>query len=232
MQWNTEANSCGQGISLRTMYCLPPRSIIYATCSNWFRRGKRFDGNGVYGIRNLLEISPEVRVLARDERIRRFVVPVLGPVRLRFEPSFLTKCLANWSLFWHQDNIISVRDQKEVPGFTGWSCKVGVWQVQPPAEILGRMIAVRVHLDDCDADNGPLRVLPGSHLSGWIDEELETWKQTVPEVVVVRAGGVVTMCPLTLHASAPAERVGHRRVIHLEYANENLPGDLEWNNRI
>jgi hypothetical protein len=40
------------------------------------------------------------------------------------------------------------------------------------------------------------------------------------------------MCPLTLHASAAAQAVGHRRVIHIEYAAEELPGGLQWNNRV
>jgi hypothetical protein len=40
------------------------------------------------------------------------------------------------------------------------------------------------------------------------------------------------MCPLTLHASAAAETIGHRRVIHIEYAADDLPAGLEWNGRI
>jgi hypothetical protein len=40
------------------------------------------------------------------------------------------------------------------------------------------------------------------------------------------------MCPLTLHASSPAQAASHRRVIHIEYACDNLPAGLEWNNRV
>jgi hypothetical protein len=36
------------------------------------------------------------------------------------------------------------------------------------------------------------------------------------------------MRPLLLHASASGTGPGHRRVIHLEYAVEELPGGLEW----
>lgn len=133
----------------------------------------------------------------------------------------------------HQDNVIAVKERRDVAGFTAWSQKAGVWQVQPPAEILARMIAVRVHLDDCGPDNGPLRVLPGSHRFGWLDDQLDDWKARVPEVVcTVGCGGIVAMCPLTLHASAAAQTIGHRRVIHIEYAVDNLPAGLEWNNRI
>jgi hypothetical protein len=189
---------------------------------------------GVYGVRNLLEICPEVRELACDVRIRNFVVPILGDRAFAVRAVFFDKMpSANWSLFWHQDNVIAVNQRLDLPGYTGWSNKAGVWQVQPPVDILSRMVAVRVHLDDCGATNGPLRVLPGSHRHGWLDNELDDWKARVPEVVcLVRAGGVVTMCPLTLHASAVAETPEHRRVIHIEYANEELPGGLDWNSRV
>jgi hypothetical protein len=51
-------------------------------------------------------------------------------------------------------------------------------------------------------------------------------------VCTIRCGGIVTMCPLTLHASAASEAVAHRRVIHIEYAASDLSAGLQWNNRI
>lgn len=188
----------------------------------------------VYGVRNLLGLCPRVVELAQSPSVRQFVTPLLGEAAFAVRAIFFDKVPgANWSLHWHQDNVIAVAERLDVPGFTGWSQKAGVWQVQPPADVLARMIAVRVHLDDCDADNGPLRVLPGSHKEGWLDEQLERWKTQVPEVVcVVASGGVVTMCPLTLHASAAARSARHRRVIHLEFAADELPGGLEWRHRI
>jgi hypothetical protein len=76
-------------------------------------------------------------------------------------------------------------------------------------------------------------VLPGSHRSGWLDGQIDEWKQRVPErACVVGCGGVVTMCPLTLHASGPSASAGHRRVIHIEYAAGELPHGLRWKNRI
>jgi hypothetical protein len=47
-------------------------------------------------------------------------------------------------------------------------------------------------------------------------------------VCTVGLGGVVAMCPLTLHASAASQAVGHRRVIHIEYAAAELPDGLQW----
>jgi len=36
------------------------------------------------------------------------------------------------------------------------------------------------------------------------------------------------MRPLLLHASSPAVSLSRRRVLHIEYAAEELPGGLEW----
>lgn len=187
----------------------------------------------VYGVRNLLEICPAVQSLAVNESVRRFATAVLGDDAFAVRAIFFDKVPdANWSLCWHQDNVIAVKERRAVSGFVAWSQKAGVWQVQPPAEILAQMVAVRVHLDDCGPDNGPLRVIPGSHRFGWLDDKLDAWKSRVPEVVcTVRCGGVVAICPLTLHASAASRVVGHRRVIHIEYAAAELPAGLQSNNR-
>lgn len=188
----------------------------------------------VYGVRNMLEICPAVAALAANSRVRRFATAVLGEHAFAVRAIFFDKVPdANWSLFWHQDNVIAVKERRDAPGFIAWSQKAGVWQVQPPVEILAQMVAVRVHLDGCGPGNGALRVLPGSHRFGWLDDELDDWKRRVAEVVcAVRCGGVVAMCPLTLHASAASEQAGHRRVVHIEYAAADLPAELEWNNRI
>jgi len=188
----------------------------------------------VYGVRNLLEVCHAVRQLASQPQIRQFVTPILGEFAFATRAIFFDKVSdANWALGWHQDSVISVSERHEVPGFNAWSRKAGVWQVQPPPEILANMVAVRVHLDDCGAGNGPLRVIPGSHCHGWLDDDIEDWKRKGnDERCIVACGGVVTICPLILHASSASEAAGHRRVIHIEYASDELPGPLDWNNRI
>jgi ectoine hydroxylase-related dioxygenase (phytanoyl-CoA dioxygenase family) len=70
---------------------------------------------------------------------------------------------SNWLVPWHQDLTIAVASKCEAPGFGPWSVKDGIPHVQPPDELLKQMIALRLHLDDCDASNGALRVIPGSH---------------------------------------------------------------------
>src|SRR5690242_19685846 len=116
----------------------------------------------VYGVRNLLEICTAVRFLAWQPHIRQFVVPILGPGAFAVRAIFFDKVAgANWSLFFHQDNVIAVSQRIEAEGYVGSSQKAGVWQVQPAVDVLAKMVAVRVHLDDSTATNGPLRALPG-----------------------------------------------------------------------
>ena len=121
-------------------------------------------------------------------------------------------------------------ERVEMPGFGGWSIKQGVIHVQPPPSVLENMLTLRVHLDDCDADNGPLRVLRGSHRHGRLnDDQIARLKHECEEVTcVVPAGGVLLMRPLIFHASSPAKKPRHRRVIHLEYAANPLPEPLRW----
>ena len=102
----------------------------------------------------------------------------------------------------------------------------------PRPDYLERMVTLRLHLDDCGPQSGPMRVLPGSHTNGKLDDRAAaTWSARAGELAfdcVVPAGGVVVMRPLLLHASASGTTEGHRRVIHLEYAAESLPDGLEW----
>jgi ectoine hydroxylase-related dioxygenase (phytanoyl-CoA dioxygenase family) len=95
------------------------------------------------------------------------------------------------------------------------------------------MLTVRLSLDDCGPDNGPLNVLPGSHADGVLSPaQVEAWRhKSAPVPCLVPAGGAVLMRPLLLHASSAARLPGPRRVVHLEYAAGELPGGLEWEER-
>jgi len=91
------------------------------------------------------------------------------------------------------------------------------------------MVTVRLHLDDCGLQNGPLEVLPGSHAVGRLTEAgIEEWKARPGVPCPVEAGGIVLMRPLILHRSLSASLPGHRRVVHIEYALATLPDGLEW----
>jgi hypothetical protein len=137
---------------------------------------------------------------------------------------------SNWKVPWHQDLTIAVREKRRAEGFGPWSIKDGTPHVQPPADILSRMLTVRVHLDDTPADNGALRVIPGSHRLGRIaPSDISGLKARLGEVVCpVGEGGVMLMKPLLLHASSVAHKSLSRRVVHIEYAGFDLPFGLQW----
>ncbi len=188
-------------------------------------------GGGDHALRHLLRSVPAVRRLAESTAVRQLVGPVLGPDCLVVRSLFFDKTEGkNWKVAWHQDLTIAVAEKLHVPGFTAWSVKAGVVHVQPPAAILERMITVRLHLDPCEAANGPLEVIPRSHKSGRLNPEaIAGWKQRQsPEVCLVPSGGAVLMRPLLLHASSAAVTAKHRRVVHLEFAAELLPNELRW----
>lgn len=153
---------------------------------------------------------------------------------------FLTKAIffdktpdANWYVTWHQDTVINVKHKVETEGFTGWTHKEGVFGVSPPEEILKNTVAVRIHLDDTNEQNGALRVVPGSHNKKLNASEVQIISQnSIPLVCDVEAGGVHIMKPLVLHASSKATSQKHRRVLHLEFNSIELPNGLQWAERL
>jgi ectoine hydroxylase-related dioxygenase (phytanoyl-CoA dioxygenase family) len=136
----------------------------------------------------------------------------------------------NWLVPVHQDLSIPVHARVDHPDLSGWSEKEGVWYVQPPVELLQQLVAVRLHLDDCGEDDGPLRVVPGSHLLGRIDaEEARSVKARCGEASCpAPRGAAMVMRPLLLHASSKARGTSRRRVLHFLFGPRELPHGLRW----
>jgi ectoine hydroxylase-related dioxygenase (phytanoyl-CoA dioxygenase family) len=186
---------------------------------------------GVFAIRNLLDVSTEVRAIARSSVLRVLVEPVLGPKFLPIRGILFDKIPdANWKVPWHQDVTIAVQERVEAEGFGPWSIKANVLHVQPPAFVLEHMVSVRLHLDPCEEANGALRVIPGSHRLGRIREErIPAIREALSErVCVVGGGGALVMRPLLLHASSPSRAPEHRRVIHVDFTALQLPNGMRW----
>jgi len=186
---------------------------------------------GIFAVRNLFDVSAEVRELTDSRPIRSLVESILGVGCMPVRGILFDKVPdANWKVPWHQDVTIAVREKVEIPGFRQWSTKAGVLHVQPPVSVLEGMISVRIHLDLCSESNGALRVIPASHRVGRIPEDKigEMRAMTTERVCAVGKGGVLLMRPLLLHASAPSAAPEHRRVIHIDFASISLPQGLEW----
>ena len=145
----------------------------------------------------------------------------LGAPAFPFKATLFDKSLrANWLVSWHQDTALPLKARRDVAGWGPWSVKAGVLHAIAPAEALSRIVALRVHLDDSSAANGPLRVLPGTHRLGLLSAtRIQELSGTVaPAECLVARGGIITMWPLLVHASSKASGPTPRRVLHIEYA--------------
>jgi ectoine hydroxylase-related dioxygenase (phytanoyl-CoA dioxygenase family) len=187
------------------------------------------NSSGTYGLRNLTDVVPEVAELVRLPAIAQPVTKILGTAAFMTRATLFDKTPgANWGVFWHQDLSIAVETKHQVGGFGAWTRKAGVPCVQPPVELMTRVLAVRLHLDDCTATNGALKVLPGTHRGRMPATEIDAQQQRAESVTCeVPSGGLLLMKPLLLHASSSMDEPRSRRVIHFE-----LPLPLQWKYQI
>jgi ectoine hydroxylase-related dioxygenase (phytanoyl-CoA dioxygenase family) len=182
-------------------------------------------------VRNVLAAAPRIRKLLLSNGVLELAEELLASEPLLTRAIlFDKKPGANWAVGWHQDITVAVLRRLDVPGFAGWSVKEGITHVHPPVDVLQQMVIVRLQIDDCADENGPLQVQPASHRHGRLsDDELNDWSQRPSVTCVAVAGSAILMRPLLLHRSSPAKAPSHRRVLHLEFAAAELPGGLEWN---
>jgi ectoine hydroxylase-related dioxygenase (phytanoyl-CoA dioxygenase family) len=152
----------------------------------------------------------------------------LGETAIPYKATLFDKSPArNWLVAWHQDTALPLCERCEIPEWGPWSIKAGVTYAHAPASALAQVVALRLHLDDSRPDNGPLRVLPGTHTLGVLTEsDIARLTTEVPAVdCTVSTGGVVVMRPLIVHASSKAESDLPRRVLHIVYARSLDLGD-------
>jgi hypothetical protein len=181
------------------------------------------------GSRNLLE-SHWCSVIATRLQGSESLAPILSGC-VAVQCTFFDKTPAvNWLVPTHQDLSIPVAHQVEHPELKGWSHKEGDIYVQPPAVVLDSLVAIRLHLDDSTPENGPLRVVPGSHRLGRLSSTAlsATRKERGEVECLVTRGGVVAMKPLLLHASSKSLSSRPRRVLHFLYGPATLPYGLVW----
>lgn len=181
------------------------------------------------GTRNLMENPWCKKIaanLAEDKRIRALI----SPRNIAVQCTLFEKTPENgWKVPYHQDLNIPVKNAIDAESIR-CSKKEGVCYVIPETGVLAGLRAVRLHLDDCGYDNGPLRVITGSHRRGRIPES------DIPMIVAqggdvvcaVNAGDVLVMHPLLLHASSKPSVPSFRRVLHFLYGPAALPSRLQW----
>jgi ectoine hydroxylase-related dioxygenase (phytanoyl-CoA dioxygenase family) len=173
------------------------------------------------GARHLMSNS-YVAEAAHDPRLLRLASEALNCPPIPFRATLFEKSGdKNWLIAWHQDTALPLESQFDAPSWGPWSRKAGIAYAHAPAWALSRVIALRLHLDPSTSENGPLRMIPGSHSAGLLTdpEVAQIARSTASVECPVPRGGVLAMRPLLIHASSKARGADPRRVLHIEYAD-------------
>lgn len=184
----------------------------------------------IYALRNLLDLFPYAKELWKQPPLPELLLQILGADAGLVRGLYFDKPPErSWSLPWHKDLTIAVRDNSfESILFRNPTRKAGVPHIEAPRAVLESMLTLRIHLDEAMEENGALRVLPGSHLCDKSDDKFDGAGQ----LIVASAGDVLAMRPLLSHCSGNShpETQRQRRIIHLEFAaNRQLPDQFDWN---
>lgn len=122
------------------------------------------------GARHLMA-NPIVAELSTDTRLLALARDLLGANASPFRATLFEKSGdTNWLIPWHQDTALPLTKTFDAPGWGPWSKKAGTAYAHAPAWALSRIVALRIHLDASTADNGPLRVVPGSQSAGLLSD--------------------------------------------------------------
>jgi ectoine hydroxylase-related dioxygenase (phytanoyl-CoA dioxygenase family) len=169
--------------------------------------------------------NASVAALASDSKVLEIARQILGHKARPFRATLFDKSpSSNWLVVWHQDTALPLLERHEVLGWGPWSVKEGVFYAHAPATALEQVLALRVHLDESNDRNGPLRVLPGTHLMGVLTDDAieQLTSQIAPVDCLVATGGVVAI----VHASSKSLIETPRRVLRIEYAARIVMADL------
>ena len=189
-------------------------SLLQALTHMGLKRGRA-------GARHLMS-HPAIAALAADARLLNIARQALGAHAVPYRATLFEKSgHANWLVVWHQDTALPLASRFGAPDWGPWSTKAGIIYAHAPTQALARVLALRIHLDASTSENGPLRVIAGSHVCGVMtDEQVFTYASAHASVeCLVPRGGVLAMRPLLIHSSSKARTAAARRVLHIEYAD-------------
>jgi ectoine hydroxylase-related dioxygenase (phytanoyl-CoA dioxygenase family) len=188
--------------------------------------------NDVFAIRQFLIEIANVKNIIFNKNLKDLIERLFGNEYFVVKSIYFDKPeTSNWFVAYHQDLTISVNKKIELENFGPWTKKQNQYAVQPPLEILENNFTIRIHLDDTDENNGALRVIPKSHLKKIYRPETIDWTLEKEVTCTVKSGGIMIMKPLILHSSSRTTNHKKRRVIHIEFSNQELPSNLKWAER-
>lgn len=185
----------------------------------------------LFAIRQFLREIPDVVPLIFNKKLRNVISKIFGKDYFVVKSIYFDKPgTSNWYVSYHQDLTISVDKKTNLNGFGPWTVKQNQFAVQPPLAILQNICTIRIHLDDTDADNGALQVIPASHHNIYRPETIHNMQEAV--TCAVPQGGIMIMKPLLMHSSGRTVNNKNRRVIHIEFSDAELPDPLQWSERM
>lgn len=172
-----------------------------------------------------------VKRLRKQPRLSKLVPLEFAAVQCTY---FEKSASRNWLVSLHQDLSIPVAERVDHHSLRGWSEKEGNLFVQAPVDLLEQLVAVRLHLDACGLEDGPLHFVPGTHLRGKIDPQAALAARSEVAEVTCNAnrGSALVMRPLLLHASSKASGLSRRRVLHFLFGPRQLPHGLKWQHEL
>ena len=176
---------------------------------------------GRAGARHLMS-NPKIRSAAHNPSLLGIASRLLAGAAIPYRATLFEKSpRANWLVVWHQDTALPLVSKNHSTDWGPWSRKAGVLYAHAPGWALARTVALRLHLDASTADNGPLRVIPGSHVAGVLtDKDVFALAREQSHVdCLVPRGGVLAMRPLLVHSSSKLRQNLLRRVLHFEYSD-------------
>ncbi len=187
----------------------------------------------LFAIRQFLKEVPATVDTILNDNLKSILTQLLGNKYFVVKSIYFDKPqTSNWYVSYHQDLTISVDKKLALNGFEFWTTKQNQFAVQPPLDILQNIVTVRIHLYDTNEYNGALKVVPKSHSKGIYRPETINWTVESEVSCDVSKGGIMLMKPLLLHSSGRTTNDRQRRVIHIEFSNQELPTELNWAERL
>ncbi|MGC4091935.1 MAG: phytanoyl-CoA dioxygenase family protein [Polyangiaceae bacterium] len=203
------------------------RERLLAACKpEGLARSVKHQSGSTYAARGLLEDVPGLASLLEESGASHLARCALGERAFPIDALFFDKWPdANWAVPGHQDRLMPVAD----PAPPGARLRHGIPCVQPSAEVLATLVALRIHFDPCDLDSGPLQLVPGSHRVGVLpDRELSQVGLDRYQTCTASPGDVLVMRPLLLHRSQASRSASRRRVLHVVYAPTQPREAYQW----
>ena len=187
----------------------------------------------LFAIRQFLKEIPEATNLVFNDNLKEAIRQLFGDNYFVVKSIYFDKPeISNWYVPYHQDLTISVDKKVTLENFGPWTTKQNQFAVQPPLDLLENIYTIRIHLDDTDENNGALRVIPKSHSKKIYRPETIDWTTETETTCNVKKGGIMIMKPLLLHSSSKTTNHKKRRVIHIEFSNQELPPEIKWAERL